>query len=689
MDCMFCEFKGRIAFHLRMSQTCLQQWRKIPYMQMKGSDAVFITKVALVVGQCPVPSCPPEMGGVHQSLPRGCLEWWREEGSKLLGWRGVDESTAAKAMMEKISNVRKNHKKRGKKGDTYQDWQQLRHSQSANTEHRGGGGHDERREEDHGPWTCEWCQSETPLSLHLKGAVSCLKNYRSKYLPYHGGLYVGQVRLAVLDLGLMLDFCINPECTTEWGDLLNHLRGPCGPYYNQEGAAILSSWKESNTVDQMAATFRNRRHYVKSLLEAHQGRLQIYTRAMDEMLRVACSHCQLQGPFQDREDHIMQCIGTVPAENGVLYIWQCGECRSSRKQDVQAQLTRLEEAGSPGQEHDDTLKPIQVDIPGTGPHVVYVPASLIPDHPSVSTILPQSTTVVVPKSPEAVDNIGDQAFLRAEEIKSTLRSLTNFLSKRPSPASLDITLSVLYRKILSDIKEERLKLMKSMSSSKGEITSRPRKEANIVDQKAHWDATQQLCLTNTCSWSEGGRRHLVDESMARSNVSGQVKTRVSLVVLKSIAVDNPPLAKVIKSVFAVNVVPILSLAPIVLRHVQGKMELLRKHVISAIYNNWDLEVNFLRDEWTVLLKGFLYSEEFEDLNKKIARQGATTDDILNAVIANLHIFPTVSLDSQRISDLYGMNIERAQVNLLLALNRSQNFIKYFDIINESFYFLRQ
>ena len=82
-------------------------------------------------------------------------------------------------------------------------------------------------------------------------------------------------------------------------------------------------------------------------------------------------------------------------------------------------------------------------------------------------------------------------------------------------------------------------------------------------------------------------------------------------------------------------------------------------------------------------------DRFEDLNKKIARQGATTDDILNAVIANLHIFPTVSLDSQRISDLYGMNIERAQVNLLLALNRSQNFIKYFDIINESFYFLRQ
>ena len=158
---------------------------------------------------------------------------------------------------------------------------------------------------------------------------------------------------------------------------------------------------------------------------------------------------------------------------------------------------------------------------------------------------------------------------------------------------------------------------------------------------------------------------MVEESRARSYLNGQVKTKVSLVLLKSVAVDNQTLLKVIESTYAVNgVLPILSLAPIVLQHVQGKVELLRKHVISAIYNNWDLEVDFLRDEWTVLLKGFLYSEEFENLNRKIAREGATADDILNTVISNPHIFPTVSLNSQRIADLYAMSIERAQVNII-------------------------
>ena len=53
-DCIFCDFKGRIAFHLRISPTCLEKWRKIPYLQMKGSDEVFITKVAVVLGKCPV-----------------------------------------------------------------------------------------------------------------------------------------------------------------------------------------------------------------------------------------------------------------------------------------------------------------------------------------------------------------------------------------------------------------------------------------------------------------------------------------------------------------------------------------------------------------------------------------------------------------------------------------------------------
>ena len=95
---------------------------------------------------------------------------------------------------------------------------------------------------------------------------------------------------------------------------------------------------------------------MRSLFEAHQGRLQIFTRGIGEMLMMVCSSCHLQGPFLDREEHRMECLGTVARENGLQAIWQCGECRSTKKQDIQVQMVQLEEVGSPGQEVDDTLK---------------------------------------------------------------------------------------------------------------------------------------------------------------------------------------------------------------------------------------------------------------------------------------------------------------------------------------------
>ena len=580
----------------------------------------------------------------------------------MLGWRGVDESTTEKTMKEKMSNLRKNHKKRRHSDEHQTLLQQLQHSHRANSAEM-----DQRDEEDHWSRPCEWCQTKTPLSLHLKDAQFCLKNYRSKYLPYQSGLYAMNVRLAIFDLGLLRDFCINPSCTTKWVNFSHHLQGPCIDYYQREGADIFSLWKENNSVRDMYVNLKSRRHRVKTLFEAYQGRVQIYTTEMDKMLTLVCRNCGLQGPFLEKADHRMVCIGTGL---NALPVWECQGCQSAT-QDMLVQAEKLQEVGSPGQESDDTMKPVRVgDDSNGGSRVVYIPASLVPDQQCVNMILPQSTTILVPKHPDGLDEIGDEAFIRTDEIKSKLKSLTSFLAKRPSPTSLDITMSVLYRKKLLDIREERVKLIHSMSSSKGEITSRDRKEANILDRKGHYDATKQLCLTNTCSWSEGRNEQMMKESLARANINGQVKTKVSILLSKSLAVDNPHLVKVIESTFAVKGVrPILSLAPIVLQHIQGKVELLRKHVFSSIYNNWDLEVEFFRDEWTVALKGFLYSEEYENLNKKIARLGATDGDLLDTIIANPHIFPTVSLDPQRIADLCGMSIERAQVNI------STNIIK--------------
>lgn len=579
----------------------------------------------------------------------------------MLGWKGVDGTTTERAMKEKISNLKKNQRRRNR------DESQTLHRSNRAKAVEG----DQRVEENYSSRPCEWCQTEVPLSLHLKEAESCLRNYRSKYLPYQSGLYAINARLALFDLSLVRDFCINPSCTTKWDDLSHHLQGPCIDFYQREGALIFSTWKEDDSVKETYVKLKNRRYRVKSSFEAHQGRVEIYTTEMDKMLKNVCCNCGLQGPFLENPNHKMVCIGTEPTENG-LPVWECQECQSIQRQDMHVLVKKLQEMGSPGQEIDDTLKPVRIeDSSNGGSRVVYIPASLVPDQPCVSMMLPQSTTILVPKNPDGLDEIGEEAFIRTDDVKSKMKSLTSFLTKRPSPTSLDVTLSVLYQKKLCDIREERLKLVHLMSTSKGEITSRDRKEANILDRKGHYDATQQLCLTNTCSWSEGAKQRMMEESLSRASVNGQVKTKVSLLLTKSVAVDNPHLVKVIESALVVNGVrPILSLAPIVLQHVQGKVELLRKYVFSSIYNNWDLAVEFLRDEWTVVLRGFLYSEEYENLNKRVARLGATAGDLLGTILENPHILPTVSLDSQRIADLYGMNMERAQVNIQIHIKKS-------------------
>ena len=146
---------------------------------------------------------------------------------------------------------------------------------------------------------------------------------------------------------------------------------------------------------------------------------------------------------------------------------------------------------------------------------------------------------------------------------------------------------MLYKKKLLDIREERLRLMFSMSTSKGEIIRRDHpKQANVKDRISHYDATLNLCLNNTCSWSPGCKQQKMDESSARSRTNGQVKTRVSLVLVKKLAFDNPKLEKVLESTYLANgILPTMSLAPIVLQHAVGKVELLRKHVFSSIYKN--------------------------------------------------------------------------------------------------------
>ena len=623
-----CNFEGVLADHLRGSKPCVSNLRQEPSLQMlEDDDEVFIVKATLILKGCPARGCP---GGSHKKIPDNCLLWWREVGWNIMRFKGSSENADSATVNHKTGQFRKNFTLRKTKG---------------------AGRAEEQKH------TCRYCQTTLPLVTHLREAASCLQHYRAKYLPYHGGLYGRIPRLAIFDLSLVQGFCPNPGCTTIWRDLAKHLRGPCLEFYQSEGAALFPGWGDSGG---LYAKLAKRKNHIKSTRDACSRGPQIYTQELGEMLRIICCTCFLQGPFLNEKDHQMICAGTAAVDGTPL--WQCGECQ--HQQNIEPHATRIQHLGSPGEGRDDTLVPLKVEdeCDGEG-RVVFVPAILAGDHPIEDVQhLPQSTTVLVPKIPEAVSCIGEESLRSCYDERTDLKKATDFISKRPFQNSVQVTLSTLYRKKLSDIQEERLTLMHSMSISKGEVTSRDPPQATVIERRAHYDATRNLCLTKTCPWSLSQQQLMMDESSARSHVSGQMKTRVTLGLTTKVATDNQELREVIEITYHRHgVIPLLSIAPLVLKHVKAKVTLLEKHIFSNLYNNWDLEVIFEKEEWTVNLSGFLYSEEFENINKRMAEQGVSGRDIVSTILDHPHMCPTVSLDPQNIADCCSISMERAQV----------------------------
>ena len=630
-----CNYEGVLADHLRVSEQCVQNLRKEPiFKKLVGTDEIFIVKATIILKGCPALGCP---GGSHREIPDHCLNWWREVGWDLMKFKGSSNYADSATVKQKASRFRTNFLQRITKGEGTTD-----ESQQA----------------------CRYCQTGLPFVTHLREAASCLQHYRAKYLPYHGGLYGRIPRLTIFDLSQVQGFCPNPGCTTIWRDLAKHLRGPCLKFYQSEGVALFPGWGESRD---LYAKLAKRKNYIKNMRDTCSRGPQIYTKELQDMLRMICCTCFLQGPFLNEKDHQMICVGTDAVDGTPL--WQCGECQ--QQQNIEPHATRIQRLGSPGEGHDDTLVPLKVEDECGEGRVVFVPAVLTGDHPIEDVQhLPQSTTVLVPKIPEAVDCIGEEALRRCYDDRTDLKKAADFISKRPFQNSVQVTLSSLHRKKLADIQEERLALMHSMSVSKGEVKSRNPKQATVVERRAHYDATKNLCLTRTCPWSVGQQQLMMDMSSARSNVSGQMKTRVALGLTRKVATDNQELRQVIEIAYRRHgVIPLLSIAPLVLKHVKAKVTLLEKHILANLYNNWDLEVMFEKEEWTVKLSGFLYSEEFEMINKRMAGPGVSGKDIVSTILDHPHMCPTVSLDPQNIADWCSISMERAQVTNLQIKHR--------------------
>ena len=574
-----------------------------------------------------------------------------------MGWHGSSSNVDSVAIKEKISKFRRNFKQRNKNNSE----SSLQHSDHAASQISDG------INKHH----CKFCSAEGRLIPHLREVKACLAAYLQQHLPNRAHMYRGKTRLALFDLGLLCCFCPNPDCkgNLENEGLVQHLQGPCLQFFQAEGCHQFN-WTPNLRSEAIREKLKHRKSKLKSFDGSGQG-IYAYQQQLASVLKVVCSRCSIQGPLLGSEVHNVW--GSGISSTSLEPLWECSKCRGG--DDLHHELVmqaseRVIELGT-ASEFDDTLTPVKVKDHDQRERVVFVPASMLcspNDHASRvkdEELNPKGTTVLVAKNPGALDQIGDDATERANANKKSLEEVAEFFGRRHLFAPVTPTLSVFYRLKLAQIRLQRLSMIRTLKkTSKGKIISRDPNHAEVKDRHPHYAQTQKFCLANTCSWSSDAQAKRSKESAARACVNGQVKIKVDVTLVKNLAVDSPLLRDIIFGITSSSHGPasLISLAPTVLNFVKAKLRLLVKHIIVPAYSNWDLELKFAEQEWTVKMVGYLYCNQFEELNNKIATGEISPKEFTNEVRRHPSMLPTTALSARRLMEDFSISNERAQVS---------------------------
>ena len=651
-----CNYNGLLSDHLRNSKQCVDNLRRQPQLQMTvPKDEDFIVKATVILRGCPAPGCP---GGAHQQIPDSCLFWWREVGWKVMRWKGSGENARAADIKTKQSKFRRNflHRNMQSHGSIHtedNDFNQQSHqAENINLE--------SQREEG----CCKFCQHQESVVHHLHHSKPCLRGYIKEHLPQRARSYIGKSDLAIFDLSLLLSICANSACmgSIHQEGVTRHLQGECLQFYQKEGERLFQ-WDRLLDKTSVYERLKKRKSWLKTMLRDKSG----YQEDIANVLRNECCRCKMRGPLLDESEHKM-CAAGINQMTGRL-LWECAKCKNGDERHGEMVLHAIERAAELGApiESDDSMKIILVEDKEHHQRVVFVPASIVPDYdvPNIDDreLNPLHTTVLVPRNPEALDQIGDEASERANLAKESLERVAEYFGRRFLVGSVTECVSVFYRLKIAQIRVERLSMLSILTkTSKGKVKSRNPNHASCKERRPHFETTKKFCLTNTCSWSPAAQERRSQESAARACVNGRVKIKLDMTILKELATDSPHLRDIISETLLLHGPPLISLAPLVLNYLKAKVRLLVKHIFSQTFKDWDLDLIFAEKEWTVRLVGFLYCEEFEELNSKIASDIVSEEEINKEVMTHPHLLPTTTTSKKELLDIYLMTEEQAEVD---------------------------
>ena len=659
--CEICQNKGFAAFHLRHSEGCLKQLRsKPPFLQIKGSDEVFIIKFALLAGECPSSKC---LTGRHTVIPEECLDWWIMDngGWVTLGWRGDREAADAHIIKEKVRRFVRYHKNERNHQQPSQPGTQVSQGQTDVEDRR----------------KCKSCGWDGDLIQHFHEDMQCLEAYKQSYLPVADGEM--DVQKTIFKVSIVLNICARVDCEqrTDFTYLGSHLsrNEDCLEFYQSEGVQLsLPKWNPEASGRIISHMIAKMRRAIKDKKRKEQSYGCVYYREeLSKILSHVCSKCCAMGPV-DGEHFVLR--GGWQEANGDP-VWRCSKCSEDSPdwEDFRRQLSNdTRRLKGPNNSQECDVRAVDSQILN---RLTFAPACLtenVVHNPQLPPSL--STLVLVPNHPSAIRpilNLCDEAVTE----KSELKRCSEEILRRPFVTKFEDTLSCLYRSLLAEIRSKMKDISIGLSKiARGEVLSRNPNVTSARKRPSNLDMTMECALKSLCNWSPQYEKQRSMESEARSQINGRVKIYIRGTILENL--EDEELKRILllgcKKYENVNSFEelggdqqleafIIRMTPVILSYIRSKVKLFIKHIIAPNYLNHDLEIEIDDKRLSVQIHGYVYAKQFSQVNKMLAENPEIrwVPEVTDRVTAEGDLMPTTALNWQRLVEDYRIDELRAKV----------------------------
>ena len=571
-----------------------------------------------------------------------------------MGWRG--ESVAdGQVIREKILNFLKNMRRTTRQNMARENENRFQPSNQS-------------------VFKCESCNTYGGIVQHLLDEEQCLIEYAKRYLP-EGQSLEGDPgnRKTVMWLSFVLNLCAFPSCTSRNLDsyVANHLtkNEQCLLYYQTEGVALDFPWNTETSARLIGKRIAEIKRSLREKVAAEERiGLTIYCTKLSSMFAHICYLCGTMGPAGG--DLACQMI---PAATGEGDQWRCAKCTHSSP-DLPEVMRVLAIKTEDLKKISETE--LRIAFPRSNEEVTFtLPNVLVEPHDPPDTFdLSLMTKILVPTEAPAVETVLNQCE-EALQQKARLDDYRHEIMKRPFIVDIPGALAVLYKSKLAAMKAAMNRLLIGLSqTARGEIISMDLRQTNAVKKKVNIGLTLQGALRDTCPFSLPAQEFRSKQSAARAIVQGYVKLHIECTLLND--VEDKELKRVLLTAtqaFGRNADEregyfLLRMAPIIVKFLHAKVQLILKHIIEPNYSNYDLKMVFSGTKMEVKMVGYVYSAQFDDVNKVIANTTPSKLplNIIGEVINQRVVIPTASLDWKEVHQRYGIEELAAKHTIAVA-----------------------